>query len=151
MDDGFRFHYRRNRGRDVSFIFFFFSSLTLNGVRLVVKSHSSGSGRSSFRAVPSRIANDEARIDKGTAARSVDWQAEAATWNPTARDRKPIVSAALAGQSSEKPRPACLQRRSRKTGTSGLAPTTPACPALRPCRYQDTAETYSGLSAFIID
>ena len=77
--------------------------------------------RLSLGAVPlSRIANDEARIDKGPSALSLS-EREAATWNSTARDRKPIVSAALAGQSSEKPRPACLQRRSRKTGTSGCS------------------------------
>lgn len=97
------------------------------------------------------IANDEARIDKGPAALGRLTASEAATWNPTARDRKPIVSAALAGQSSEKPRPACLQRRSRKTGTSGCSHYACLPRPARPCRYQDTAETYSGLSAFIID
>lgn len=33
-------------------------------------------------------------------------------------------------QSSEKPRPACLQRRSRKTGTSGCSHYSRRCPAL---------------------
>lgn len=86
------------------------------------------------------IANDEARIDKGPAALGRLTASEAATWNPTARDRKPIVSAALAGQSSEKPRPACLQRRSRKTGTSGCSHyvrlPAPPCTSVPLSRYR---------------
>lgn len=77
-------------------------------------------------------ANDEARIDKRDPTASVDSHNERGgdlefrrpvTGNRSCRPHWPA-------RSSEKPRPACLQRRSRKTGTSGCSHYARRCPAL---------------------